>query len=85
MTLIRLPLLSLFASCLLSSSSGLAADLGINVPTGFEVTRFAGDELAHDIFSITTDAAGRIAVSGPGYVKILEDRDGDGCADHAHL
>jgi putative heme-binding domain-containing protein len=57
---------------------------GIKVPQGFEVTKFAGDELARDIFSITTDAAGRIAVSGPGYVKILEDRDGDGTADRAH-
>ncbi len=61
-----------------------AAEPGIKAPHGFEVTKFAGDDLAHDIFSITTDATGRIAVSGPGYVKILDDRDGDGVADHAH-
>jgi putative membrane-bound dehydrogenase-like protein len=52
-------------------------------PKGFEVTRFAGDALAHDIHSMTIDASGRIVVSGPGYVKILVDHDGDGRADFA--
>ncbi len=78
-----------FAACLIGvllvSCSATAGEPGIKVPAGFEVTRFAGDDLAHDIFSITTDAEGRIAVSGPGYVKILEDRDADGEADHAHV
>jgi len=84
-TVLRFQPIALLAWCFVFVSPGLAADLGIKVHPGFEVTRFAGDELAHDIFSITTDAEGRIAVSGPGYVKILEDRDGDGSADHAHL
>jgi putative membrane-bound dehydrogenase-like protein len=78
----------LAATCLvvLSAAAPLpAANLGIRVPAGFEVTRFAGDELAHDIFSIATTADGHIAVSGPGYVKILEDGDGDGAADRAHV
>lgn len=66
-------------------STSLGADFGIRVPDGFEVTKFAGDELAHDIYSITTDARGRIAVAGGGYVKILEDADSDGQAEHAHL
>ncbi len=78
-----------FAASLLGvlavSCAATAGEPGIKVPDGFEVTRFAGDDLAHDIFSITTDSDGRIAVSGPGYVKILEDRDADGVADHAHV
>src|SRR5262245_48293419 len=60
-----------------------AADepLGVRVPEGFEVTLFADDDLAHDIFSLTIDSLGRPVVSGPGYVRILLDRDGDGRAD----
>ena len=52
-------------------------------PDGFEVTLFADDDLAHNIYSMTIDSQGRVAVSGPGYVKILHDDDGDGRADHA--
>jgi putative membrane-bound dehydrogenase-like protein len=60
-------------------------NLGLRVPEGFEVSLFAGDELAHDIFSMTIDAQGRVVVAGPGYVKRLEDADGDGRADRAVL
>jgi len=56
---------------------------GVQVAHGFEVTLYADDALAHDIFSMTTDSFGRIVVSGAGYVKILEDTDGDGIADKA--
>ena len=41
--------------------------------------------LAHDIFSMTIDAQGRVVVAGAGYVKILHDDDGDGRADRATL
>ena len=61
----------------------VAEDVGLKVPEGFSVIRYADDALAHDIFSMTIDSRGRVVVSGPGYVKILEDRDGDGKADHA--
>ena len=60
-------------------------DLGIEVPAGFEVSLYADDALAHDIFSMTIDAHGRIVVAGAGYVKILEDTDHDGRADKATL
>ena len=60
-----------------------SAELGVQVADGFEVSLFAGDELAHDIFSMTVDAFGRVVVSGPGYVKILIDEDNDGRADSA--
>ncbi len=63
----------------------LADDTAVRVPEGFEVTEFAGDELAHDIYSMTVDSKGRIVVAGAGYVKILIDNDGDGKADEAKL
>lgn len=58
-------------------------DLGLTVPEGFTVTRYADDTLAHDIFAMTIDTQGRVVVSGPGYVKILVDSDNDGVADRA--
>lgn len=61
------------------------ADLGIRAPEGFEVTLFAGDDLAHDIYSMTLDPQGRVVVAGAGYVKILHDDDSDGRADRASL
>lgn len=59
--------------------------LGIQAPEGFEVSLFAGDELAHDIYSMTIDSRGRIVVAGAGYVKILHDDNKDGKADRATL
>src|SRR5262245_55752630 len=58
-----------------------AADVA--VPDGFEATLFADDDLAHDVFSLAIDSFGRVVVSGSGYVKILQDTDGDGKADQA--
>jgi putative membrane-bound dehydrogenase-like protein len=51
------------------------------VPDGFRVSQFAGDDLVHDVCSMTFDPRGRVVVSGPGYVKTLHDDDGDGRAD----
>jgi putative membrane-bound dehydrogenase-like protein len=62
-----------------------AVSHGFRVPNGFEVSLYAGDDLAHDIFSMNTDARGRIVVAGKEYVKILHDTDGDGKADKATL
>ena len=62
-----------------------AEELGVKVPEGFEVVEFAGDDLAHDIYSMTIDAQGRVVVAGAGYVKILIDKNGDGKADEAKL
>lgn len=70
---------------LLAASTALADEIGVQVPDGFEVTEFAGDELAHDIYSMTIDSQGRVVVAGAGYVKILIDNDGDGEADQAKL
>ena len=59
--------------------------VGLAGPEGFEVTQFAGDDLAHDIFSMTFDPRGRVVVAGKGYVKILHDEDADGRAERATL
>jgi len=62
-----------------------ASEPEIRVPEGFEVSLYADDALAHDIFSMTIDAEGRVVVAGLGYVKTLHDDDGDGRADRATL
>ncbi|MFM7920984.1 MAG: hypothetical protein ACKPJJ_12220, partial [Planctomycetaceae bacterium] len=73
----------LLCSVLLLGSSRLRAQefSGIKVPEGFRVELYADDDLAHDIHSLTLDSRGRVVVSGPGYVRILTDADGDGRAD----
>lgn len=53
----------------------------LQVPEGFRVTKFAGDDLATNIFSMALDPEGRVVVSGPGYIRRLIDRDSDGTAD----
>jgi len=73
------------AILLLALPCPAAVSHGFRVPDGFEVSLYAGDDLAHDIFSMTTDAKGRIVVAGKDYVKILHDTDGDGKADQATL
>jgi putative membrane-bound dehydrogenase-like protein len=60
-----------------------ASVAGLQVPDGFVVQLYADDDLAHDIFSLTIDAAGRVVVAGQGYIKTLLDDDGDGQADRA--
>jgi putative membrane-bound dehydrogenase-like protein len=56
---------------------------GLRVPPGFEVTEYAGSNLANDIYTLTVDPSGRIVVAGRGYIRILVDDDGDGKADRA--
>jgi putative membrane-bound dehydrogenase-like protein len=51
----------------------------------FELTQFADDRLVHDCTAVTIDSRGRVAVGGPGYVKILHDADRDGRADAVTL
>ena len=84
-TIDRLLLASSTLLLVLALPCSAAVSHGFRVPEGFEVSLYAGDDLAHDIFSMTTDARGRIAVAGKDYVKILHDTDGDGKADKATL
>jgi putative membrane-bound dehydrogenase-like protein len=57
--------------------------LGLRLPVGFDVTEFAGSDLANDIYCMTVDPKGRIVVAGRGYIRILVDDNGDGKADRA--
>lgn len=70
---------------IVTSPADAASHPAFEVPPGFEVTQYATDDLAHNIFSMTIDARGRVVVAGPGYVKILHDTDDDGVADKATL
>ena len=82
--MLRLPAV-FFLSWALVVQAAPAEELGIRVPEGFEVSLYADDTLAHDIFSMTTDAQGRVVVAGLGYVKTLHDDNDDGRADRATL
>jgi putative membrane-bound dehydrogenase-like protein len=55
--------------------------LGLRVARGFEVTLYADDNLASDIYAMTLDARGNVVVTSQGYIRTLEDRNGDGFAD----
>ena len=57
------------------------AGYGVRLPAGFKIQIFADDDLAHDIQCLTFDSFGRVVVSGPGYIKRLDDTNGDGKAD----
>src|SRR5438128_65632 len=59
--------------------------LGLRVTRGFQVTQFAGADLANDIYAMTLDARGNVVVTSQGYIKTLLDTDGDGRADTVKL
>ena len=76
--------------CVFTSLHGATNELidaahGVRLPAGFRIQIFADDDLAHDIQCMTFDSFGRVVVSGPGYIKRLDDTDGDGKADKATL
>ncbi|MEM7235391.1 MAG: hypothetical protein AAF517_24680 [Planctomycetota bacterium] len=60
-----------------------AADFTFPSGDDFAVEKVAGSELAHDIYTLTLDERGRVFVSGRGYIRRLDDRDGDGHFDAA--
>jgi putative membrane-bound dehydrogenase-like protein len=64
-----------------ASTSRANSPHDISAPVGFEITLYADDDLAHDVYSLTVDSQGRVVVSGPGYVRILVDTDQDEVAD----
>jgi putative membrane-bound dehydrogenase-like protein len=57
----------------------------LRVAPGFEVTLFSDHDLANDLYAMAIDARGRVAVTSRGWVKVLEDTDGDGRADRASV
>jgi putative membrane-bound dehydrogenase-like protein len=57
--------------------------LGLRVARGFQVTLFADETLANDIYAMTLDPHGNVVVTSQGYIRTLEDRNNDGIADAA--
>lgn len=87
-------LLSLAATLFLlfSLNAGVAGsrllaedDPGITIDSGFKISRVATDKIASNIFCMAVDPLGRVFVSGPGYIKVLVDSDGDGVFEDAVL
>ena len=79
------PQIPLFAIGLALFASAAWANDGIQVPAGFRVSRFASDDLASNIYSMTVNSADQPVVAGPGYIKTLVDTNGDGVADQAKV
>ena len=52
-------------------------------PDVFTIEKIGSDALATNIYSLALDPRGRIHVSGPGYIRRLEDTDSDGILDRA--
>lgn len=55
------------------------------LPPNFVMELFADEKLANDIYAMTLDEQGRVVVTSAGYIKRLEDTDGDGRADRVVL
>lgn len=68
------------------SSSAFTADATVDVsahftfsrPGKFRIIKVADSRQAFDIYCMTLDDRGDVVVSGPGYIRRLLDRDGDG-------
>jgi len=60
-------------------------EIAVRVPPGFKIERVAGDDLATNIYSMTTNERGEVFAAGPGYIRRLNDDDGDGVFESATL
>ena len=56
-------------------------DLGLRLERGFEITEFAGNDLAPDTWCMTFDSFGRLVVGNGQSIRVLIDEDDDGVAD----
>jgi putative heme-binding domain-containing protein len=70
-------------SLALPQASAETIQYGLRVPAGFEVTEYAGSDLANDIYCMTLDPQGRLVVSGQGYLRVLVDERNAGKASRA--
>ena len=76
-----MPKSTLLTLLLLVTTANANQQLGLRPPDGFEISLYADQDLANDIYSLTVDSLGRVVVSSRGYVRILIDTDNDGTAD----
>ncbi len=58
-----------------------ASDTGIEVTAGLSIRHVADDDLVPDCTTVTIDSLGNVAASGPGYIRTLLDKNGDGNFD----
>ena len=66
----------------ISSLTSLAVSQeGIDVALGLTIRQVADDDLVPDCTTIAVDPRGRIAASGPGYIRVLTDPNKDGLFD----
>jgi putative membrane-bound dehydrogenase-like protein len=75
------------AAFVISSLSGPAQadEFGLKIAPGFRVTLYADETLANDVYAMTLDAKGRVAITTQGEVKVLHDDNGDHRADRAEV
>jgi putative heme-binding domain-containing protein len=76
-----LPILLILPAAPAAADSGNGVP-GLRVPPGFYVTEIAGDDLAHDCYTLTINPKGEVIVAGRGYIRRLIDN-GTGKADRA--
>jgi putative heme-binding domain-containing protein len=58
-------------------------DSKLKLPDDFQVELVAGNELVPNLYRLALSPDGELFVSGPGYIRKLLDRDGDGKSDEA--
>src|SRR5690242_15628372 len=78
----RIPIITLVSLVPVLAARADHVQNGLCLPEGFEVTEYAGSDLANDIFCMTIDPRGRVIVSGRGYTRVLVE-DGQGRATRA--
>ena len=78
--------LLIFCALFLATVGSATGENPFEVPDGFTISKFGGDDLAHDIWCMTLDPENdQVCVGGPGYIKFLVDDDNDGTADRSVL
>ena len=53
------------------------------VAEGLTIRQVADDDLVPDCTAVTTDTAGRIVASGPGYIRVLLNANDDGVFENS--
>ncbi len=79
--LLRCSALLFSVSCLPTQTLSQLQPIPLEVPEGFQVSLFSGQEMCPDIQCLATDTSGNLVASGPGYIRVLFDDNQDGRAD----
>ena len=79
----RLVLAGVLAPCIAKADLAPVPDLGLRLERGFEISEFAGNDLAPDTWCIAFDSFGRLVVGNGQSIRVLIDEDEDGVADES--